>query len=162
MAKIIFKKDSTDELFRIARDEDFLNANINFDINNYDVIDISSSDFNDIKNGQKIVLSHNGSTVSYTDPNDANTPDGPPPFPPSGDHIFWQKANSLQNYLNDLIDLFESYLRNNPSKPMASLVNTYLNYLKQLDAASIVPLSISLEQYASDQGQNPIHPLELL
>ena len=56
MAKLIFKKDHTDELFRIARDEDFLNANINFDINNYDVLDISSSDFDDIKNGQNIGL----------------------------------------------------------------------------------------------------------
>lgn len=162
MAKLIFKRDNANELFRIARDADFLNANINFDINNYDVLDISSSDFNDIKNGQKIVLSHNGSTVSYTDPNHTNATGESAPYGTTDNYIFYQTARDLQNYLNDILDQFESYLRNNSGKPLTSLLNTYVNYLKGLDAASIVPLSISLEQYASDQGQNPVHPLELL
>ena len=162
MAKLIFNKGFADQLYRIARDEDFLNANKNFDIDKFDIIEISSSDFNDIKNGQKIVLSHDGSTVSYDDPNHTNSPDGPAPNGTTDNYIFYERANDLQNYLDWLLDQFESYLRNNPSKPLATSVSTYYNYLKELDAASIVPLSVSLEQYASDQGQDPVHPLELL
>ena len=150
MAKILFTKNSVNKigsLANIAQDQNFLDSNKNFDEDNFDILDITTEEFNDIKNGVKFVISHNGETVSY------NTRDE--------SEDFFNTENNLKIYIDDLLERFEIYLQFNSSKPLANIVTNYVDWLKTLDTPS-VPLNSSLEKYASDQGVNPVHPLELL
>ena len=57
MAKLIFTLNSAgkaSDLYRMAQDQDFLNANKNFEETQYDIIDITTEEFNDVKKGIKI------------------------------------------------------------------------------------------------------------
>tara|TARA_R100001440_G_scaffold16293_7_gene27787 strand:- start:8760 stop:9212 length:453 start_codon:yes stop_codon:yes gene_type:complete len=150
MAKILFTKNSVNQIGavgHIAQDQNFLDSNKNFDEANFDILDITTEEFNDVKNGVKFVLSHNGETVSF------NTRDT--------SEDFFDTENDLKTYINDLLERFETYLQFNSSKPLANTVTVYSDWLKNLDTSS-VSLNSSLEKYASDQGVNPVHPLELL
>ena len=65
--------------------------------------------------------------------------------------------------INSIIKSIEDWLESNDSKPLASNVTLYLNYLKSIDISSFTyPLNYSLESYVEDQGLTAIHPLELL
>tara|TARA_R110000822_G_scaffold295903_1_gene418214 strand:+ start:509 stop:964 length:456 start_codon:yes stop_codon:yes gene_type:complete len=151
MAKIIFAKNSENKIgsvCHIAQDQIFLDSNKNFDEATVDIIDITTEDFNDIKNGVKSIISHNGGTVTY------NTRDALKDF--------FTTEDSLKTYINVLLERFETYLNFNSSKPLATTVTAYVDWLKNLDTSSLIPLNSSLEKYASDQGANPVHLLELV
>lgn len=150
MPKIIFQKNSENKIGsvgHIAQDQNFLDLNKNFDETTVDIIDITTEDFNDVKNGIKLIISHSGGVVTYKTLDTSED--------------FFATENHLKIYLDDLLDRFETYVELNSSKPLATTVTTYVDWLKALDISSI-PLSSSLEKYASDQGANPVHPLELV
>jgi hypothetical protein len=152
MAKIIFVKNSENKIgsvCHIAQDQNFLDSNKNFDEATVDIIDITTEEFNAIKNGEKSIISHNGGTVTY-DTRDSSLD-------------FFITENSLKTYIDVLLERFETYLNFNSSKPLATTVTAYVDWLKNLDTSSLVfPLNTSFEKYASDQGANPIHLLELV
>ena len=168
MAIFIFAKNSDNQvgsLYKIADNQTNYDANKNWDDDMYDLVTVSDSDFNSVKLRNKSVVSKNGSTVTYDD-------------------VIWKYnlSSVLQNDIDSKIKELENWLSLNSSKPMASGVTTYLNYLKGLDAASIItdpsaeatfddsnntfsdgtPLSMSLESYAESQGQTVYSPLQLL
>tara|TARA_R110000765_G_scaffold54858_1_gene109122 strand:+ start:197 stop:670 length:474 start_codon:yes stop_codon:yes gene_type:complete len=157
MAKIIFTK--TGEVYRIAQDQAFLDANKNFDESTYDILDITTEEFNAVKKKTKRIVSHNGSTVTLETIDRTLTP-GPLGNIPSSEY---ETADRLNSYREYLIETFEFYLRFNADKPLATTVTSYLPILKELDVPSIVPLNKSLEEYLIDQGHTVVVDfLELL
>ena len=168
MAKVIFSKDDPNSVYKIARDDDFLNANKNFDTTAYELIDIPADDFTQIKLSNKLVLYHDGADVYFAESNHLNDPQANqgqmPPEEPNGVPFVWYSGDGdeLQVYINNLDAMFENYLKGNADKPLGSLVATYKAYLKTINLNDVIALNVSLEQYVNDQGQEPIHPLELI
>lgn len=157
MAKVIFNK--AGGIYRIARDEEFMNQNKNFIDIDYNILDITTEEFNDIKYGVKKIVSHNDSTVTFETISYSLTTPGPQGNLASA---YFSTEESLKNYLNETIDIFEFYLNFNSDKPLVSEVTSYLPVLKALDVSSLIPLNKTLEKYLSEQGNSVLHPLELI
>ena len=144
MAKVIFDKISGG-IYRIAKDQAFLDDNKNFRESEYDILDITTEEFNDVQKEIKIVVSHNNSTVTLETINysliaDPGNPTGIKP-------ARYETAEQLNGYKQELI---------------ATNIASYITVLEELNTSSLTPLNMSLEQYLSDQGHSIIHPLEVL
>ena len=148
MSVFIFNK--LGYLYKIASSQSVYDANKNWPDDLYDVITVDNTDYTAVKLGTKFFVSKNGNQVTYEN---------------SEKHFHNQ--DSLISYINNTISSIEEWLINNNSKPLASNVTTYLNYLKSIDKSSFLieeqyPLYYSLESYVENQGITAIHPLELL
>jgi len=162
MAKIVFKKDTENqigELCHIVRDQAFMDSNKNFNEADYTILDITTEEFNDIKYGQKQVISYTGSSVNFFV---RGTPDPAAPNPSASGGPFFSTTEDLREYIKSNLEILKNYVENNSEKPLGALVNSYVTYLERLNISTLTPLNISLEQYASDQGQDPVHLLELI
>jgi len=150
MAIFIFSKNSDNQggsLYRIASSQSVYDDNKNWSDDLYDVITVDNTDYTGVKLGTKDVDFKNGNQVTYVSHNLAH----------------FNNHDTLVSYINSIIPLIEDWLTLNNSKPLASNVTTYLNYLKSIDISSFTyPLNYSLESYVEDQGITAIHPLELL
>jgi len=168
MAYLIFSK-NTNFLYQIAADQTFMDANKGFHNEHVDLVEISESDFNNLKFQVTSFASRDGNTITWDTINPA---------------VKFNKHVSLQSEIDWLIGCCDNWLNNesNVSKPMNSSVSDYRNFLKGLDISTIItepsadatydaatnsysdgtPLSKSLIKYVSDQGQTAYHPLELL
>ena len=150
MAIFIFSKNSDNQagsLYRIASSQSVYDDNKNWSDDLYDVITVDNTDYTAVKLGTKDVDFKNGNQVTYVSHNLAH----------------FNNHDTLVSYINSIIPLIEDWLTLNNSKPLASNVTTYLNYLKSIDISSFTyPLNYSLESYVEDQGITAIHPLELL
>ena len=149
MAKFIFKKDSDNVvegvLSFIANDQSHIDNNKNWDESEFDIIDVSDDDFNNIKLGAKGIVSKNGTNVTY--------------FDVTYNYDSEEKLNTEISKVTEKIDV---WLSGNSSKPFASTVINYKNYINSIDVSSITPLNTSLEKYVSDQGQTVVNLYELL
>ena len=152
MAIFIFSKNSNDvegSLYRIASDQSVYDANKNWLDDLYDLVTVEDINYNDVKLGRKSVISKNGNTVSYQEVNK-----------------LFDTPVSLSNYINNVTNAIDEWLINNSSKPLASLVVTYKNFIQSIDVNTLVteenPLNSSLEAYVENKGIAAIHPLELL
>jgi hypothetical protein len=153
MALFIFLKNLDDvegSLYKIASNQSFYDANKNWQDDLYDIITVNDDDYNAIKFGTKHVISKNGNTVKYENID-----------------TFYENKEHLTSYINSVLSHLEQWLFINSSKPFASNVTTYLNYLKSIDVHSLSitkenPLNSSLEAYVENQGITAIHLLELL
>jgi hypothetical protein len=153
MAVFIFSKNSdgkTGVLYRIASNQSIYNDNKNWQDDLYDIITVNDDDYTAVKLGTKSVISKNGNTVSYNELN-----------------ISFGTTDNLTSYINSVVNIIEDWLINNSSKPLASSVIIYKNYIQNIDVSSLSiteenPFNSSLESYVEDQGITAIHPLELL
>ena len=144
MAKLIFTKASVTngKLFRIAKDQNHIDNNSDWHQDDYDIVEVSQSDFDAVRLSLKSV-NYDGTNVTYED----ITYDG----------YDIEHADDKNRILADI----NSWLENNSSKPFASNVTSYRDYLNSLDVSSI-PATEPLEKWINDQGQEVISPLELL
>ena len=170
MAILIFTKDSDNKencLYRMAASQAIYDANKNWNEGEYELVTISDDEYNNIKNGTKEVVKRNGDTIQYLDHT-----------------VKFHKYLELRNEISSKIDVAKKWLLAgmNASKPMASDVSTYINWLEGLDVTSLItepsdsatwdqetvswsdgtPLTISIEAHGIAQGVNVFHPLELL
>jgi len=153
MAIFIFSKNSDNKLgclFRIASSQSVYDENKSWQDDLYDLVTVEDIDYNAVKLGTKSVLFKNGDQVTY-----------------QNSEASYVNKDSLTSDINKVILIIEEWLINNNSKPFASSVTTYLNYLKSIDVSSLTiteenPLNFSLEAYVENQGITSIHPLELL
>ena len=145
MPKLIFVKNNDitkGNLFKIAKDQSHIDNNADWNQEDYNIVDISQSDFDDVRLETKHVI-FDGTNVTYEDnPQDEYDQD----HASNKEHIV-----TILNY----------WLEVNSSKPFASNVTSYRDYLVSLDA-STVPVREGLEKWINDQGQEVIHPLELV
>ena len=152
MSKLIFEKDSdgqANSLYRIAENETVLNENKNFSDDQYDIIEVGSSDYDAVRNNTKYAVSHSGSNVTYEDK--------------ATDDISFTAQGDLDNYLKDMSSYFDNYLEGNSSKPIASSVTTYNNYIKSFDTSTLTyPMTNTWEQYCESQSVTYLNVLQLL
>ena len=145
MPKLIFVKNNDitkGNLFKIAKDQSHIDNNADWNQEDYNIVEISQSDFDDVRLETKHV-NFDGTNVTYEDnPQDEYDQD---------------HASNKEHIVTILIN----WLEVNSSKPFASNVTSYRDYLVSLDA-STVPVREGLEQWINDQGQEVIHPLELV
>ena len=149
MAIFIFLKKSNNVLgsvYRIASDQAAYDANKSWTDDLYDIVTVPYNDFLDLRLGRKVVLSKNENTITYADSS-----------------CGYSDSKELASTIKSMIDNIDAWLENNSSKPLASTVTTYKNYIKSIDVNSITyPFENSVEFYAQSQGITPIHFLELL
>lgn len=144
MSIFIFTKEGF--LYRIASSQSVYDANKNWPDDLYEAITVDNTDYTEVKLGTKSIISKNGNQITY-----ANVTK------------YFFNQDTLISYINSTITTIEEWLESNDSKPLASNVTLYLNYLKSIDISSFTyPLNYSLESYVEDQGITAIHPLELL
>jgi hypothetical protein len=168
MAIFIFRKDSNDQtgaLCNIAENQTVLDNNWNGNSLNYDMVNVSDELFNSVRLQEKAIISKNGETVNTIDLSVA--------------HNF--KAG-LTSEINTKIDAMNKWLKINSSKPLASSVTTYKNFITNIDVNNLItdpsdgatfdettglysdgtPLNSSLEKYVENQGVTAIHCSQLL
>jgi hypothetical protein len=147
MSYIIFKKNSENldgVVYKIAENESDLN-NLNFIKSEYEIIEISEEDFNNIKYHKKTNAKYNNQTV----------------FLDNFELIFKEKKH-LSNYVNNFKNIIKLFLDNNSSHILFNKWNNYYNQLDNLNLDNITyPLNKSLEQYFNDLGQTSLNPLQL-
>jgi hypothetical protein len=152
MAIFIFSKNSDNKLgslYRIASSQSVYDANKNWQDDLYDLVIVDDIDYNTVKLGTKLVISKNKNTVSYEEINTS-----------------FDTEDSLTIYISSVVNTIDEWLINNSSKPLASSVITYKNFIQSIDVSSLSiteenPLNSSLEAYVENQGVTSIHPLEL-
>ena len=145
MPKLIFVKNNDitkGNLFKIAKDQSHIDNNADWNQEDYNIVDISQSDFDGVRLETKHVI-FDGTNVTYEDnPQDEYDQD---------------HASNKEH----IVTILNNWLEVNSSKPFASNVTSYRDYLVSLDA-STVPVREGLEKWINDQGQEVIHPLELV
>mgnify|MGYP003125546242 CR=1 FL=1 len=145
MPKLIFSKNNDvtkGNLFRIAKDQSHLDNNADWNQEDYSIVEISQSDFDAVRLISKSVI-YDGTNVTYEDmPQDQ-----------------WDQDHASNK--EHVVNILNKWLEENSSKPFASNVTSYRDYLVSLDASTI-PVREGFEQWINDQGQEVINPLELV
>ena len=145
MPKLIFAK-NTDvtkgNLFAIAKDQNHIDNNADWNQADYNIVEISQTDFDSVRLENKNVL-FDGTNVTY---------ENNPQDEADQDHSTTKEV--IVKRLNEWLDA-------NSSKPFATNVTTYRDYLVSLDASTI-PVREGFNQWVNDQGQEVINILELV
>ena len=111
----------------------------------YKIIEDSAENFNLVKYGTKHALKYNGNNIILEDEN----------------NVFLVKEH-LENYVTNLKNSINAYLKYNPNHPLFNRWNDYYNQLSSLNLDNITyPLNKSLEQYFNDLGQPSYNILQL-
>ena len=141
MAKAYFNNDGN--VVKISTDSDASNLNLNVD--NHTVENISDSDFNSLRQRSKIV-SLSGDSVTFEDAS-----------------VTYDNQDQLSDYLNNnLIPIMDQFLQNNESNGMYDAINNYKNICKNTDLSTITyPLNSSWEKYCEDNSITYYHPLQI-
>ena len=130
-------------LHKIAEDDNNLNY-FNINKTTYKIINISLSDFNDIRLNKKNFVKYNSDEVFYEN------------------NQFEFLKETLNDYIKNVQKSIKDFLDNNPNHQLFNLWNNYYNQLNNLDLNSITyPLNKSLEQYFNDLGQTALNPLQI-
>jgi len=147
MAYVVFTKNSENiegSVYKIAENDFDLN-NLNINKSDYTIIEISQSDFNNLKLDNKSVKKYNGNIVSYDEHN-----------------LIFPKKNGMLFFIEQLRYKIKFFLDNNKNHTLYNKWNDYYLQLGDLNLENIqFPLNKSLEQYLSDEGKTYLHPLQL-
>lgn len=145
MPKLIFTKNidvTKGTLYKIAKDQSHIDNNADWNQEDYNIVEISQSDFDAIKLESKNVV-FDGTNVTYEDnPQDEYDQD---------------HTRHKEHFIKEL----NQWLETNSSKPFASNVTSYRDYLVSLDESTI-PVREGFAQWVNNQGQEVINLLELV
>lgn len=131
-------------LYRFAENKIDLDK-LNIDVSCYTVIENNQINFNEIKNGNKIVLKYSNNTLDVID-----------------GHFSFTEKKKLERYVNMLKNQIKEFIENNINHPLFDRWNNYLNQLNNLNLDTITyPLNKSLEQHFDDLGQPSYNILQL-
>lgn len=148
MAYILFDNFNSTPYRIAANDSDLGNLNYSTDL--YNVVDVSDSDFESVRQNLKSA-SYSGGTISYADLN-----------PPSGQPAGFDDAASLEAYFDIVNAEIDQFLTSEVSNPMASGIKDYQTYLKGLDTSTLTfPMTATWEKYCSDNSISYYHPLQI-
>ena len=148
MAFYIYKLNQDDKthVFKIVANESDIN---NLNLLHYDKIEVPESEYNNIRNRTKSIVSYDGSTFTYQD--------YPPPinFPNKDYWCCFEDSEALQDYLNMVIERCNDFLEvsSNSSNALFSDITNYKNYLTSFDTSTLTyPMQISWEKYCEDNS----------
>lgn len=147
MTYLIFIKNmegQNNSLVHIAENENDLN---NLYLNDtHKIIEVSNSDFLDIKLIKKLAVKFNGDTVTYSDPLD---------------YTKLYKIgvkNNIDTTINDL----SVKLKINPNSYFKDRINSYISFLKNYNIDNLPdPLLMSFEEYLYNNNQTVLNPLQV-
>jgi hypothetical protein len=168
MAVFVFSKNSDDKIgavVGIAENQSVLDNNWDHDQSNYDLVTVTDDLFNDVRLTQKEIVSKNGDTVNTENLS-----------------LAYNYRAGLTAYINKQLSEMNAWLERNPSKPLASTITTYKNYISNIDVDTLItdpsadaihdtstglfsdgtPFNSSLEKYVEDQGVTAVHSKQLL
>tara|TARA_R100001460_G_scaffold107879_1_gene157416 strand:- start:9562 stop:10056 length:495 start_codon:yes stop_codon:yes gene_type:complete len=163
MAYFILNPNETDytNIYRIAAN-DADKDNLNLDAENI-TVDVSDSDFNNLRTGMKLISSWDGTNYTFVDalPTDEPTP----PTNPGGESpAFFSAADQVSAHINDVVEICNAFINeaNNASNPLFSSIESYKNYLTGFDTSTLsFPMTVTWEKYCEDNGISYFHPLQI-
>tara|TARA_R110000772_G_scaffold7780_5_gene26156 strand:+ start:296 stop:730 length:435 start_codon:yes stop_codon:yes gene_type:complete len=143
MAYLIFSK-TDNSLYKIAANDTDKN-NLNIIDDQYTIKDVTDSEFNSVRNEEKIP-ELSGDTVTFTDLDTS-----------------YDNPVELQAWIDNVIKLCDEFVSaTNQANPNYDAINTYNQYLKGFDTTLITyPLNTSWEQYCADNGTVYFNTLQL-
>ena len=157
MAFYIYKasqNDKTHVLKIVANESDIENLNLGA----YTKIEVSESEYNNIRNSTKIIESYDGTTFTYRDyPLQENAPG-------KDSWCCYENNQELDNYLNVVVGRCNDFLEvpTNASNPLFSDITNYKNYIESFDTSSLTyPMLISWEKYCEDNSITYFNPLQI-
>jgi hypothetical protein len=159
MAYFILNPNETNKtnVYKIAADDD-AKAKLLLSSDHISV-DVSDSEFNNLRNNTKIITGHNGSNYTYDD-NPATSSDSPE----DSDSVpsIHETAAQLRSELDGIVAVCNSFLESNSGHAWYSSIETYRNYCRDFDESSITyPLTKSWEKYCEDNSTTYYHPLQI-
>ncbi|NND24041.1 MAG: hypothetical protein HKN86_05040 [Acidimicrobiia bacterium] len=162
MAYFILNPNETDytNIYRIAAN-DTDKDNLNLDAENISV-DVSDSDFNNLRNGMKLISSWDGTNYTFVDALPTNQPT--PPDDPTSSPAFFSAADQVSAHINDVVEICNAFINapNNASNPLFSSIESYKNYLTSFDTSTLsFPMTVSWEKYCEDNSISYYHPLQI-
>lgn len=140
MAYFIYEKNNPNNFYlpiKIAETQSDLNNIKSININEFKIIEVSQSDFDNVRLRIKSP-EYNGNSITYTD-----------------DIASFKKRSGLENYIN--MQKINFNIKENQK------FYNYFNILNNLDIDTIpLPLNCSLEKYLNDIGHTTVlNPLQL-
>tara|TARA_R110000751_G_scaffold22689_4_gene63682 strand:- start:1956 stop:2396 length:441 start_codon:yes stop_codon:yes gene_type:complete len=146
MPKFIFNKNdevTEGRLVFIAKDQAHIDDNAGWELNLYEIVDVSQSDFDSVKLYQKYVT-YDGTNITYIDQSSSE-----------------QTQEQYDIYKNNILKSLNYWLEKNSNKPFTTNVTNYRDYLISFDVSGITSPK-RLEKHLNDQGQEVINVLELI
>lgn len=153
MAYFIFTK--VGGLYKIAENQSDLNV-VNIEKSLYDIIEVSSQEFQDVRLGKKAIVNYSNGQVNYVQPIIGE--DGQ-------SHSFKTtilNKEDLKSYISNIIDILTRFNNYNPNHPSLSKLNNYKDELMKINVNNLsYPINSSLEEYLESQGIQSISPLQI-
>jgi hypothetical protein len=148
MSYLIFNKNSNNvlnTLYKIAENESDLN-NLNIEKNEYKIIETDQTNFNLIKNMQKVAINYNeNDQINFEECN-----------------FNFQNKEELNKYINNFKTIIKQFFLHSPNHSLKNKWDNYLNQLESLNTTDITyPLNKSLEQYFEELNQTSLNPLQI-
>lgn len=146
MPKLIFNKNNQDtrgKLVFIATDQNRIDTNAGWDLNDYEIVEVSQSDFDSIKVYDKLPI-YDGVNVTYED--------------------ITQGEKTQEDYTfekNQVLKKLNEWIKKNPNKPLTTNVTNYRDYLTSFDVSAITSPK-SLEKHLMEQGVEVFSLFELI
>ena len=163
MAYFILNPNETDytKIYRIAAN-DTDKDNLNLDPENI-TVDVSDSDFNNLRTGMKLISSWDGTNYTFVDALSTDEPTSP--TNPGGESpSFFSAADQVSAYINHVVGICNAFINEpiNASNPLFSSIQSYKNYLTGFDTSTLsFPMTVSWEKYCEDNGISYYHPLQI-
>ena len=147
MSFFIFLKNfdnKSGSLYKIAENQNDLN-NLNIIQSDYKIIEDSQENFNAVKYNTKTIDKYSNNEIFYVN-----------------NSMKFVDKKKLQEYIDNLSSLIQSFLNSNLNHPLYNQWNNYKNQVTNLNLNNITyPLNQSLEQYFNDLGQPSYNILQL-
>ena len=157
MGKIIFTKNENkvqNNIRAIADDQATIDLFDNYTSEIYDIVDISSAEYQDIKLLKKFIVSESNGTFSYLD----NVV-----FTSNVTHT----VESCKSEQVRIISILDKWLANAPANALKTKVQNYRTAVNNIDFDTLFSnaeftFSGTIENYIHEQGGTPVNILELL
>jgi hypothetical protein len=147
MSFIIFNQNLDNvngSLFKIAENESDLN-NLNIIKSDYKIIEVTTSDFNDVKLKKKVPLKYSNNVIFYETLN-----------------ISFLNKEYVDIEKKFIAEMIKPFLNSNSNHVLFNKFNDYYNQLNNLNSSNIeYPLNKSLEQYFNDLEQPSFNILQV-
>lgn len=166
MSKFIFIKNS-DNLYRIVENENDV-IHYNHDSNFYDLVEVTSQNFNNFKLSKIKILSKSNNQIVFEN---IQFISGPRPTLPETLPIIEPTGftnENLKSYIKNVLKILNEFLNVNNNHVFYSTLNSYKKMLENLNVDNLIaPNSsdlfryYSLEQYLEESGITTFHPLQI-
>ena len=141
MPKFILNKNSgvtKGRLVFIARDQAHIDNNAGWNLSDYEIVEVSQSNFNSVKLYEKAVI-YNEVNITYEDiPQQEKT------------------EEDYNTHKNEVLKKLNEWIEKNSNKPFKTNVINYRDYLASFDVSGITSPKC-LEKHLNDQGQEVIN-----